>query len=73
MEYGNGAAEVKKLPFDADYDISLAPQPLSRILFGMENFNARRAAYMEGVKLCNDAEDFFRAFPKRPMLLYEGF
>lgn len=73
VEYGNGLAEVKKLPFDADYDISLAPQPLSRILFGMENFNARRAAYMEGVKLCNDAEDFFRAFPKRPMLLYEGF
>ena len=73
VEYGNGRAEVKKLPFDAEHDISLTPPPLSRILFGTDHFDSRRAAYMEGVTLHNDAEDFFRAFPMRSMLLYEGF
>lgn len=73
VEYGNGTAEVKKFPFDADYDISLTPPPLARILFGCGNFDCKRASYMKGVKLTNEAKDFFRAFPKRMIHLYEGF
>jgi len=73
VEYGNGAAEVKKLPFDADYDVSLTPAPLSRILLGTEMFDARRASYLEGASVKGDGADFFRAFPKRQILLYEGF
>lgn len=73
VEYENGAAEVKKLPFDADYDLSLTQAPLARILFGTDNFTAQKAAYMTGVSMQNEAKDFFAAFPKRMINLYEGF
>ncbi|MBR4000176.1 MAG: GNAT family N-acetyltransferase [Clostridia bacterium] len=73
VEYQHGKAQVKKLGFDADYDISLTAPPLSRILLGCGNFDARRAAYLNGVTLSGEAKDFFRAFPKRGINLLEGF
>jgi predicted acetyltransferase len=73
VEYENGAAEVKKLGFDEDFDISLTPAPLARILCGCDNFDARKASYLNGVTLNGDAGDFFRAFPKRMINLLEGF
>lgn len=73
VEYENGAAEVKKLGFDEDFDISLTPAPLARILCGCDNFDERKVSYLNGVKLNGDAGDFFRAFPKRMINLLEGF
>jgi len=73
VAYEHGTADVKKLPFDSDYDISLSVPPLSRIMLGSDSFDADRAAYLDGVKLNNPAYDFFRAFPKRSVHLLEKF
>ncbi|MBQ4353703.1 MAG: GNAT family N-acetyltransferase [Clostridia bacterium] len=73
VSYGNGTAEVEKLSYDADFDISLTPAPAARILFGTDNFTPDKAAYLSGVTMRNEAKDFFRAFPKRMINLYEGF
>lgn len=73
VEYQHGKAQVKKLDFHEDFDISLTAPPLARILLGCGNFDARSAEYLSGVKLCGSAKDFFRAFPKRQINLLEGF
>lgn len=73
VEYGDGEAQVEKLPFDASCDLSLTVPPLSRILLGSERFDARRASYLEGVTLCSGADDFFRAFCSSPTNLLEKF
>lgn len=73
VEYEHGRAQVKNLGFDEDFDISLTPAPLARILLGCDNFDARRAAYLNGAVLSGEAKDFFRAFPKRQINLLEGF
>lgn len=73
VEYGHGDVQVMKLPFDTPYDLSVNAPALSRIMLGNERFDARRAAYLDGVKLCGKAEDFFRAFPGRSNNLLEKF
>ncbi len=73
VEYVRGEAQVIRMPFDSVYDLSLNVPALSRILLGGERFDARRAAYMDGVKLDGNADDFFRVFGKRPNNLLEKF
>ena len=74
VEYMRGEAQVMRLPFDSPYDLSLGVPALSRILLGGERFDARRASYMDGVKLSGNADDFFRAFGGgRPNNLLEKF
>lgn len=73
VEYVRGEAQVIRMPFDSAYDLSLNVPALSRILLGGERFDARRAAYMDGVKINGNADDFFRAFGGRPNNLLEKF
>lgn len=73
VEYGHGDVQVMKLPFDTPYDLSVNAPALARILLGNERFDARRAAYIPGVKVNGPAEDFFRAFTGRPNNLLEKF
>ncbi len=78
VEYSGGMAQVKKLAgrtaYDtADYDVSMEIPSLTRVMLGCDDFNADKAVYMAGVNLCNSADDFFRAFPKRRRFLNDHF
>ena len=73
VEYVRGEAQVIRMPFDSAYDLSLNVPALSRILLGGERFDARRASYMDGVKICGNADDFFRVFGRRANNLLEKF
>ena len=73
VEYVRGEAQVIRMPFDSPYDLSLNVPALSRILLGGECFDARRAAYMDGVKINGNTDDFFRVFCGRPNNLLEKF
>lgn len=72
VEYADGKSSVKKLS-GGEYDISAEIPALSRIMLGCDNFNAAKARYLSGIKLNNNAEDFFRAFPKRKHHLHDYF
>ena len=73
VEYVRGEAQVIRLPYDSAYDLSLSVPALSRILLGGERFDARRASYLDGVKIPGNADDFFRVFGKRTNNLLEKF
>lgn len=72
VDYAAGKCEVKKYA-DGDYDIAADIPSLSRIMLGCDNFDAGKAVYISGIKLNNDAGDFFRAFPKRKHHLHDYF
>ena len=75
VEYEHGAAEVKKLPFDAACDVVMTAPPMTRLLLGSVTLDCERAAFLDGVTIENraGAEDLFRAFPRKPAVLYERF
>ena len=73
VTYAGGQCEVVRKPVSEVFDLSVPVTALSRLLYGTEQFDARLAAYMEGVVLSGGAEDFFRAFPKKINGIYEHF
>ncbi|MEA4824811.1 MAG: GNAT family N-acetyltransferase [Clostridiaceae bacterium] len=73
VDYENGAAEVRRLDDGAAFDLRADAAAFTRLVYGAESMNAALAAYLPGVTLNNDAEDFFRAFPKRACGLFEHF
>lgn len=74
VEYENGKCEVERLDNEcAKADLTVGPTALAKLLYGTDAFNAALASYLDGVKMENDALDFFRAFPKRINGLYEHF
>ena len=74
VEYENGKCEVERLDNDlAKADLTVGPTALAKLFYGTDAFNAELASYLDGVKMENDASDFFRAFPKRINGLYEHF
>jgi predicted acetyltransferase len=72
VEYADGKSEVKKHA-DGEYDIAADIPSLSRIMFGCDSYDAEKAVYLSGITLNNDADDFFRAFPKRKHHLHDYF
>lgn len=72
VEYENGKATVTKRD-DGDYDISLTAPAAARLLLAGEGHTKDTAVYIDGVKLKNDAEDFFRAFPYRATCFTDSF
>lgn len=72
VEYENGKATATKRA-DGDYDISLTPPAAARLLLAGEGHTAQTAAYIDGVELKNNAEDFFRAFPHRATRFIDSF
>ena len=76
VSYANGKGIVKKLPYDAEYDISAAIAPLSRMI--MEGgYSIHTASYLDGVEIRSrdviEAEDFFRAFPAQDFYIHDRF
>ena len=64
VEYENGKATVTKRD-SGDYDISLTPPAAAKLLLAGEGHTAETAIFINGVELKNNAEDFFKAFPRR--------
>ncbi|MBR5221186.1 MAG: GNAT family N-acetyltransferase [Clostridia bacterium] len=74
VEYENGKCEVERLDSDlSKADLTVGPTALSKLFYGTDSFDATLASYLDGVKMENDAADFFRAFPKRTNGLFEHF
>lgn len=64
VEYENGKAMVTQTT-EGDYDISLTAPAAARLLLAGEGHTAETAIYIDGAELKNNADDFFRAFPRR--------
>ena len=71
VEYENGKASVRRRT-DGDYDISLTPPAAARLILAGEGHNAHTASFIDGVEICGNADDFFRAFPHRITCFYDS-
>ncbi len=72
VEYQNGKATVTRRT-DGAYDISLTPPAAARLLLAGEGHTAQTAAYIDGVELKHNTDDFFRAFPHRATRFTDSF
>ena len=72
VEYQNGKATVTRRS-DGDADISLTPPAAARLLLAGEGHTAQTAAYLSGVEIKGNADDFFRAFPHRVTRFNDSF
>ena len=73
VEYENGSCSVERLSDSASADLTVGPQALAKLLYGVDQYDARYAVFMDGVTMHTPAQDFFRAFPKRICGLFEHF
>lgn len=73
VEYGGGQCAVSRTAPGEQYDLCVPAPALARLLYGTQPFDARIAAYLDGVQVRGRAADFFRAFPPRINGLYEHF
>ncbi|MBR6530977.1 MAG: GNAT family N-acetyltransferase [Clostridia bacterium] len=64
VEYESGKVTVTRKA-DGDYDIALTPPAAARLMLAGEGHTAQTAAYIDGVEIPGNADDFFRAFPYR--------
>ncbi len=63
VEYQNGKATVTKT--DGEYDICLTATAAAKLMLAGEGHTASTAAFIDGVTINGNADDFFRAFPYR--------
>ena len=73
IEYENGRGEITKCRDGIKPDIIMPERSFVKFLYGAEDYNAKNAEYLEGIRLENDAYDFFRAFPKQTCGAFEFF
>ncbi len=71
VAYGGGKVSVTKT--DACPDLTLTAPAFTRLIYGYDGASAAVASYMDGVQILGNAEDFFRAFPKKPCGVFEHF
>ncbi len=64
VEYQNEKCTVTRRN-DGDYDVSLTAPAAARLLLAGEGHNMQTAAFVDGVEIKGNADDFFRAFPYR--------
>ena len=64
VEYADGKATITHRA-DGDYDIALTAPAAARLLLAGEGHTSESAAYINGVEIRGNADDFFRAFPFR--------
>lgn len=64
VEYENGKATVARKA-DGDYDICLTASAAAKLMLAGEGHTSQTAAYINGVEINGNADDFFRAFPHR--------
>ncbi len=73
VEYEKGTCAVTRCTDGTAADLTVTAPALSRLLYGCDAYDAGLAAYIEGAVMHNGAEDFFRAFPKRPCGVFHHF
>ena len=72
VQFGGGQSRVEKLGGDAEPQITLTAAAFTKIVYGKAP-DAKTAAYMNGVTVCDPKTDLFRAFPPRPCGAFEHF
>lgn len=73
VDYDKGECEIQKQGDNAAWDVCVDAPALARLLYGYDGCTAQTAMYMPNVEAQGNAEDFFRAFPKRINGLFEHF
>lgn len=73
VDYADGKASVTRLPDGSDCDFAADIPALTQLVFGYEAYTAATARYTENTTWFTPADDFFRAFPRRPGGVYEHF
>jgi len=74
VDYGKGEAVVKRLADSAEVDLTLSMSAFSRFVYGYDGIGVKEAKFMDGVSVDGkNADDFFRAFPKRFVGAFEHF
>lgn len=71
VEYGGGECRVTR--GDGECDLALNAAMTARFLLSGEGLSAPMCGYLDGAELFGGAEDFFRAFPRRSVCLWDGF
>ena len=71
VSFGGGDCAVKRV--DGGADLTLTAPAFARFIYGYDGVNAEIAKYMDGVQIDGNAENFFRAFPKKPCGVFEHF
>ena len=71
VTYGGGNCTVTRGDFAPD--LVLSSGAFSRLIYGYDGVNAEAAKYMDGVRIENDATDFFRVFTRKPCGIFEHF
>lgn len=71
VEFGGGDCRVALVTGAAD--LTLSAPAFIRLAYGYDGANADSARYMDGVQIDGNADDFFRAFPKKPCGVFEHF
>ena len=73
VTYAHGQAQIERLPEDAACDLTMDVRPLAALMYGALTADADSIACLDGVTVNGSAEDFLRAFPKRPCGMFEHF
>jgi len=75
VKFAGGAGHVTKRMYDAKFDIECDIPALSRIMLGEADFSLDMVSFLPGVRVADadGAVEFFRAFPRRRMCLYDWF
>ena len=73
MTYAHAQAQIERLDDSAACDLTMDVRPLAMLLYGALTVDADSIAYLDGVTVNGPAEDFLRAFPKRPCGMFEHF
>ena len=73
VKYAHGQAQIERLVDDALCDLTMDVRPLAALLYGALTVDACSIVSLDGVMVNGSAEDFLRAFPKRPCGMFEHF
>ncbi len=73
VSYGDGKCEVTRVSDETPASITADSPALARLLYGYDAVTPEQAAYCDGIEVGDGAEDFFRAFGKRPAGMFEHF
>lgn len=73
VKYGNGACKVGRLEESAVTDITVNASTFARLVYGYDGLTSETARFFEGITINGNADDFFRAFKKRPSGIFEHF
>ena len=71
--YGGGDCKVSSVGDVCAADLTLTAGAFTQIVYGYRPVDQRSAAYMDGVCIHGDCDDFFCAFPCRPCGAFEHF